>query len=144
MTQEIEITIIIKASPSVVWDFLTKPNLARHWMGEPEMGLEIMTDWKVGNPIMIRGFHHVKFENKGKILESEPDRVLKYDYLSSISRLPDKPENHTIIEFRLTPVNDQTSLTLALSNFPNESIFKHVDFYWKTTIGILKKVIERC
>lgn len=143
MIQRIDKTIQIKASLSVVWNTLTNPDLMSQWMGEPEMGLEILTDWKVGSAIIIRGFHHVKFENRGTVLEFEPNRVLKYDYLSSTSQLPDKQENHTVIEFRLTPDNDQTSLKLTLSNFPTESIFKHVDFYWRTTMGIIKDSAEQ-
>jgi uncharacterized protein YndB with AHSA1/START domain len=143
MTQQIEKTIHIKASPSIVWNTLTNPEVMKLWMGEPEMKIEIITNWKVGTPIVLKGFHHVKFENTGTILQFEPNRILKYDYLSSISRLPDKPENHTIIEFRLTPSENQTLLTLILSNFPTESIHKHINFYWTTTIEILKKLIER-
>lgn len=114
----------------------------KQWMGEPEMELDIIADWKVGSPIIIRGFHHIQFENKGYVLQFEPHRILKYDYLSSISRLPDKPENRTVIEFTLTPMEDHTSLTLTLSNFPTESIFKHVSFYWTTTLEVIKNTIE--
>ena len=143
MTQQIEDKIIIAAPSTTVWEYLTNPNLMKQWAGEPAMEIEISTDWKVGNPIVIKGFHHVHFENKGKILQFKPTSILKYDYLSSLSRLPDVSDNHTIIEFRLAPLKNQTSLTLTLSNFPDESIYKHVDFYWKTTIQILKNVIER-
>lgn len=145
MTQRIDKTIIIKAPPYTVWDTLTNPDMIRQWVGEPEMGIEIITDWKVGNPIVIKGFHHIKFENKGTVLHVEPNKVLQYNYLSSLSRLPDKPENYSIVEFRLAPapLENQTSLTLTLSNFPTETIFKHLDFYWKTTVEIIKKVIEK-
>ena len=143
MVQQLEKTIHIKESPSIVWETLTNPEAMKQWMGEPEMEIEINTTWKVGTPIIIKGFHHVKFENTGTVLQFEPGRILKYDYLSSISRLPDKPENHTIIEFRLTPSENQTTLTLILSNFPTESIHKHIDFYWTTTIETLRDWIER-
>ena len=142
MTQQIVNTITIRSRPNIVWDHLTDPHLMKQWMAEPEMGLEIATDWNVGHPIVTSGFHHVRFENKGKVLEFERDRVLKYDYLSTVSRLADKPENHTVVEFRLTPFESETSLTLTLSNFPTESIFKHVGFYWKSTLQILKRTIE--
>lgn len=133
---------MIQAGPSIVWKHLTDPGLMKQWMGEPEMELDIIADWKVGSPIIIRGFHHIQFENKGYVLQFEPHRILKYDYLSSISRLPDKPENRTVIEFTLTPMEDHTSLTLTLSNFPTESIFKHVSFYWTTTLEVIKNTIE--
>jgi uncharacterized protein YndB with AHSA1/START domain len=143
MTQKIEETIVINASLYTVWDTLTNTTLMKQWMGEPEMQLEVITDWKVGSPIVIMGFHHIQFENKGTVLHVEPNKHLKYDYLSSISRLPDQPENYTIIEFVLNPLEHQTVLTLTLSNFPTESIFKHVGFYWRTTIHMMKKLAER-
>ena len=143
MKQQIDIAIRINASPAMVWNTLIDPDLMKQWMGEPEMYLEIITDWKPGSPIVIKGFHHVNFVNTGTVLGFEPEKILRYNYLSSISRLPDKPENHTIVEFRLTPERDQTLLTLNLSNFPTESIFKHVDFYWRNTMGIIKDSIER-
>ena len=118
MAQRIEKTIIIKASPSAVWDTLTNPSMMNQWMGEPEMGTEIITDWKVGNPIVIKGIHHIKFENKGTVLQFESNKVLRYNYLSSLSRLPDKHENYSIIEFRLEPVENKTLLSLTLANFP--------------------------
>ncbi|MFA6059848.1 MAG: SRPBCC domain-containing protein [Taibaiella sp.] len=143
MMQKIEEAIVINASPYTVWDTLTNTALMKQWMGEPEMQLEITTDWKVGNPIVIKGFHHIKFENKGTVLYFEPNKSLKYDYLSSISRLPDRPENYTIIELALSPLENQTALTLTLSNFPTESIFKHIGFYWRTTIHLMKNFAER-
>ena len=115
----------------------------KQWMGEPEMKIEILTDWKVGGSIIIKGFHHTQFENKGTVLQFEPNLVLRYSHLSSLSRLPDNPENYSVIEFQLAPSEDQTLLTLVVNNLPIESIFKHFEFYWKVTIGIVKKFIEK-
>lgn len=143
MVQQFEKTLIINASPSTVWNALTDPHLLRQWMGAPEMKIEVITDWKAGGPIVIKGFHHVVFENKGTVLQFIPNHLLKYDYLSSLSRLPDTPENRTILEFILTPAGDQTTLSLTISNFPTDSIFKHINLYWRSTIEILKKFIER-
>lgn len=102
MTQRIEKSILIKSSPSAVWEALTNPDVMKQWMSEPEIEMEIFTDWKVGNPIVIKGFHHIRFENKGTVLQFEPGKVIQYNFLSSLSRLPDKPENYTSTEFRLT------------------------------------------
>ena len=143
MAQEIEKTIIIDASLSAVWDALINPHSIRQWMADPEIGLEVITNWQPGSPIVMHGFHHLKFENKGTVLQVEPNKLLQYNYLSSISRLPDKPGNYTIIQFRLEPLENQTSLTLTANNFPDEIIFRHVDFYWRGTLNILKKFIEK-
>lgn len=140
---QFEKTIQIQAHDSTVWNTLTDPKLMKQWMGESEMDIDIQTDWRINSPIVISGFHHAKFENKGIVLQYEPNRKLMYTHFSSLSRLPDKPENHSIIEFTLTPLENQTSLTLTISNFPTETIFKHLEFYWRTSLEMLKTFIEK-
>lgn len=140
--QHISETIIVNAQPSEVWHALTNPDMMPTWMGEPEMELKIHTDWKVNSPIVISGFHHVKFENNGVVLAYDEERKLSYSHLSSVSRLPDKPENHSILEFILTPIDRHTQLTLTIKNFPTESIFKHLAFYWKATVVAIKETVE--
>jgi uncharacterized protein YndB with AHSA1/START domain len=134
-------TVHINAPTSVVWETLTNPELMKKWMSETE--INILTDWKVGSPLVIRGLlHRVKFENKGTVLQFEPEKILRYTHLSSLSRLPDQPENYTILAFSLTAINRQTKLAFTAGNFPAESIYKHFRFYWNVTLEILKKMIE--
>jgi len=134
-------TVTINAPTSKIWEALTNPDLMKKWMSELE--IEILTDWKVGNLVVIRGkLHGIKFENKGRVLQFEPEKILQYSHLSSLSRLPDKPENYSVFDFRLTPKEDLTLLTLTVSNFPTESIFKHLAFYWNVTLEIFKRTIE--
>ncbi|WP_232825979.1 SRPBCC family protein [Chitinophaga alhagiae] len=142
MVQQIEKAVIINAAPRQVWNALTDPALVRQWMGGPEMNITVATNWQVGQPVTISGFHHLAFENKGTVLQFEPESLLKYDYLSSLSRLPDVPESRTILAFALTPQHEHTLLTLTLSNFPTEAIFRHVDFYWRGTLEILRRFVE--
>src|SRR5258705_7727868 len=112
-------TVHIDAPTSTVWEALTNPELMKKWMFETE--IEIITDWKVGGPIVIRGNLNGKhFENKGTVLQFEPSKILQYNHLSSLSRLPDKLENYSVLEFILAPLEDQTTLMLTLSNFPTE------------------------
>ena len=135
-------TIHIDAPPSKVWEALTTPELMKKWMSETE--IDILTDWKVGSPFTIRGrLHGIKFENKGIVLDFEKEKILRYSHLSSISRLSDKPENYSVFEFALTPIDDQTSLTFKASTFPTETIYKHLAFYWNVTLEILKRMIEQ-
>jgi uncharacterized protein YndB with AHSA1/START domain len=135
-------SLLISASSSRVWEFLTNPDLMKQWMGDPEMKIEILTDWRVGNPFIIKGFHHLQFENKGTILRFEPEKVFQYNYLSSLSNLADIPKNRTIITFTLVQKEEQTELTVEASNFPTEFIYKHLEFYWNGTIHLLKEVME--
>ena len=140
--QRFEKSIFVQATPATVWEALTSTESMQEWMGEPEMELEVMTDWNVGSPIIIRGSHNGGFENKGRVLQFDPCQTLVYSYLSSISELPDEPEHYTVIHFDLIPCENGTSLTLRCKNFPTESIFHHVRFYWNTTLEILKRWIE--
>ncbi|HEY4223201.1 MAG TPA: SRPBCC domain-containing protein [Myxococcota bacterium] len=132
-----EHAIEINAAPAAVWRALTEIAQMNLWLGEPSMMVDVVTDWVVGGPITIRGFHHVHFENTGTVLAFEPERLLRYSHLSSIARVPDVPENHAILEFRIAPVAAGTSLTLVLSRCHDEVTFKHLDFYWRVTLGIL-------
>ena len=143
VTQGVEHVVKIAASPGDVWRALTTPALMAAWMGEPEMQLEIDVDWRVGAAVEVRGVHHVAFRNTGTVLRVEPGRALAYTHLSSLSRLPDTPDNHTEIAFDLAAAGEGTSLTLTLNRFPTESIARHLDFYWRTTLGILKQALER-
>jgi hypothetical protein len=116
--------------------------MVTQWSGEPEMKIEVVTDWKINSPIIIRGFHHIRFENKGTVLQFDREKKLSYSHLSSVSRLPDKPENYSILEFNLTPSGKQTLLELIISNFPTETIRKHLEFYWRTTVVKIKRMAE--
>ncbi|WP_118952059.1 SRPBCC family protein [Taibaiella helva] len=138
----VEKPILIKAAPQQVWRLLTEPMLMLQWMGDPEMQLEVDTSWEVGTPFIIRGRHHIRFENRGTLLCYEPSRRLQYSQLSSLSRLPDLPEHYTLLDFILEPDGEDTLLTLTLSNFPTETIEKHLAFYWLATLHKIKKAAE--
>src|SRR5690606_15602797 len=134
--------IIINAPAREVWNALTNVQAMKKWMGDPAMELEILTTWETGSPIIIKGFHHTRFENKGTVLEYTVDQVVSYDFLSSVSRLPDTKENHTVLRFILTPDENSTTLALIISNFPTETIYQHLNFYWNGTLMLLKKHVE--
>ena len=139
----IEHTVAIDAPPEAVWHVLTDPAAMARWLGEPQMEVEVVPDWRDGGSLRIRGFHHARFENRGAVHRYDPPRRLCYTQLSSLSRLADEPQNHTVFDFRLRPEGSGTVLTLHISGFPTESIFKHLAFYWRVTVNILKQRAER-
>jgi len=107
--------------------------------------IEIVTTWEVGSPIIINVegvSYKTAFTNTGVVLQFLKDRVLEYSHLSSLSRLADEAENYTLIRFTLQPEEDHTLLELNLSNFPTESHYKHIDFYWTITLEVLKRFVE--
>lgn len=140
--QRIEKRILIEASRKTVWDYLTLPTLMKEWMGDEEMEIDILSDWKIGGSFVIKGFHHVLFENRGTILKLKPETVFEYEYLSSMSNLEDVPGNYTTISFHLEAKGDQTELRVETNNFPTFEIYKHLEFYWNGTLGIITRKIQ--
>lgn len=140
--QSLTTTQRIHAPPATVWQALTQPALIQQWLAQPEVGVSIHTDWTVGSPILITGFHHLPFQNRGLVLQVEPVKRLRYSQLSSLSELPDIPENYTIFDFQLSKIPEETLLTLTISQFATESIYKHVEFYWRITLVVLGRFIE--
>jgi uncharacterized protein YndB with AHSA1/START domain len=142
--REMKKAVTISASTSQVWLMLTSPDLMKKWMISDDIEISIITDWKVGSPMLIHGNMNGKyFENDGTVLQFEPEKTLQYSHRSSLSRLPDQPESYSIIGFELEAMEDQTILTLRLSNFPTESIYKHLALYWNVTLEVLKRTVEQ-
>jgi len=137
----VEKTITINALPLKVWKVLTTPELIKEWL--TDIGIEVISDFKVGNPIIFSGkWYGVKREDHGIILEFEPEILFRYSYWSKISRLPDAPENYTVMEFRLTSKEDQTILNLIHSNLTWETGWEHSNYYWGVTLTVIKKLAE--
>lgn len=135
--------ISINAPSAIIWEHLTTPHLMKQWMLDQNTELDIECDWQVGSSIVMKGkLHQVKIENWGTILECEWEKKLTYTHLSSISHLPDVPENYCTLSFELTPGEEGNTLALTISNFPTETIYKHLDFYWRGTLGVLKRRVE--
>jgi len=134
-------TIDISASAATIWEALTEPTQLQQWMTENR--LDITTTWQPGTPIIIRGTSpDHSFENRGTIMQFQPEAVLEYTHLSSLSQLQDAVENYTSIKFQLSPTENGTHLQITLSNFPTESIYRHFAFYWRIAIHSLKKYVE--
>lgn len=137
-------TIDIDVSPSLVWHALTDPHSMPAWMSDEP--LEVETNWAIGGPIILRGVLHgrLRFENRGVVQAFEPERTLRYTHWNTLSRrvLPDIPENHAVFSFSLAPSAGGTRLMLVLSNLADRAVYGHLDFYWDTTLVVLKRFCE--
>lgn len=47
MNETFTTTIAIRADPGKVWATLTDFELMNQWMGEPEINIQVSTDWKI-------------------------------------------------------------------------------------------------
>jgi uncharacterized protein YndB with AHSA1/START domain len=139
----IEITVVIAAPPMAVWRALTDPAAMRVWMGEPEMAIEVDTDWRPGSPIVISGEHHGPFRNRGIVLDAVPGALLRYTHLSSVSGLADVPEHYSAIAFALDAADGGTAVRLTVERFPTDTIYRHLNLYWRGTLDVFKAFVEQ-
>jgi uncharacterized protein YndB with AHSA1/START domain len=136
-------TITINAPTSEVWQAITNPDLLREWRS-PDKTSTVTSDWQAGRPIVFEGtWDRRKYFDQGTILQFEPERALEYNIWSKRARLPDAPENYTVVRFTLTPNEGGTTLNLTHTNFQNEAIYGHANFYWATALDRLRKLVER-
>ncbi|AFM14052.1 SRPBCC family protein [Turneriella parva] len=140
--QPILIEVDISAPVEKIWAFLTQPALMQKWMSPPKAEITVQTDWQIGNEIIISVFHDHYFQNKGQVIAFNPPRLLEYSHLSSLSNLPAESENFTYLRFVIEGARNGGRLALKISNFPTESVYQHMQFYWRGAIQILKSHIE--
>jgi uncharacterized protein YndB with AHSA1/START domain len=140
---QIEKTVVIAAPLAAVWDALTDPAAMCAWMGEPEMAIDVATDWRPGSAIVVSGVHHGPFRNQGIVLDFIPGTLLRYTHLSSVSALADVPEHYCVIAFELAAVAEGTAVRLTVERFATDVIFRHLDLYWRGTMELFKAFVER-
>ena len=132
-------TITINAPASKVWEALTKPEIIKKYF----FGSDIVTDWKVGSPIYYRGeWQGRSYEDKGKIVKFEPERLLVSTHWSPLSGVPDIPENYHTVTYSLSPANNATQLTLTQDNNATEEEKTHSEQNWNMVLAGLKKLLE--
>lgn len=76
------------------------------------------------------------------MLAIEPEKLLQYSYWSEMSRLPDTPQNRTVLTFVLESTGGKTRLTFRQENFHYEDEYKHANFFWNVVLFMMKKQIE--
>lgn len=132
-------TIDIQKGPAEVWRALVDPGLIKRYL----FGTEASSDWKVGSPITYRGQWEGKsYEDKGVILELEPNRLFASTYWSAFSGLPDAPENYNTVTYELAPVAGGTRLKVSQDNNPSEEGRSKAEANWRLVLQGLKEVVE--
>ena len=134
-------TVTIDAPQADVWDALTNPAKVKEYMH----GTEMSTDWKEGSPIYWRGEWKGKpYEDKGKVLEVKPQRLLKYTHWSPLGGSEDKPENYHTVVYELAGDDGKTTLTLRQDNNPTqEEAEKMAKNNWAPVLEGLKETAEK-
>jgi uncharacterized protein YndB with AHSA1/START domain len=129
----------INAPTSKVWDALTKPHLIKQYL----FGTEVTTDWQVGSPITYKGIWDGKaYEDKGKVLQIEIEELLVSTFWSSLSGLPDIPENYKTVRYELTTEGNGTRLTIIQDNNDSQEEANHSEQNWTMVLDGMKKLLE--
>ena len=102
-----EARIEIDASPREVWGALTEPDRVEQYM----FGTRVSTDWGVGSPIIWSGeWQGKRYQDKGEILEFQPEARLSYSHYSPLNGASDVPENYHTVTIELTPHDKGTTV----------------------------------
>lgn len=129
----------IHAPASKVWDAMTRPDLIKQYLFDTD----VISDWKEGSPITYKGEWEGKsFEDKGKILKLEPEKLLRSTHWSPLSGVPDTPENYHTVTYELSEKDGSTEVTISQDNNANEEERVHSEQNWKTVLDGMKKLLE--
>ena len=129
----------IDAPPDKVWEALTDPDQIKKYM----FGSQVETDWKPGSPIVWKGeYEGKKYEDKGEILEVEPERRLKVTHFSPLSGQEDAPENYHTLVYELEEHDGETRVSLSQDNNASEEAAEHSRANWEKMLAGLKQVVE--
>ena len=130
----------IDAPPDRVWAALTDPAQIKEYM----FGSEVVTDWKKGSSIVWKGkYEGEEYEDKGEIVEIEPQRQLKVTHFSPMSGREDRPENYHTLLYELEERGGRTRVSLSQDKNPTKEAAEHSRANWEKMLAGLKQVVER-
>ncbi len=140
-------TITINVPSSQVWDVLTNPEKTKIYM----FGCETVSDWNVGSELLWEGEYEGKkmVFVKGKIVNIEPNKLLKYTVIDPFASYPDIPENYLNVTYELTEQDGQTTLIVVQDGFETaaEGEKRYKDTYnngegWNPILVQIKEIAE--
>jgi uncharacterized protein YndB with AHSA1/START domain len=129
----------IEAPASRVWEALTDPEQIEQFM----FGSRVTTDWKPGSSIVWKGEYEGKpYEDKGQILEFEPERRLRMTHFSPMSGDEDVPENYHTLTYELEARNGSTRVSLTQDGNDTAEAAEHSQANWEKMLSGLKATVE--
>jgi uncharacterized protein YndB with AHSA1/START domain len=133
-------SITINADISKTWDAFVNPESIKQYM----FGTTVVTDWREGSAILWKGEWKGKpYEDKGVILAIKPGQMIRYSHFSPLSGVADVPENYHTVTVELSAEGNQTRVSLAQDNNPDEQARDHSRDNWATMLDTLKKFLEK-
>ncbi len=123
-----------------VWEALITPAMIQQYM----FGTNTVSSWEVGAPIVWRGEWEGKpYEDKGQILQLQPERLLQYSHFSPLAGKPDVPENYHTVTIELSTQGTGTGITLTQDNNATTDEQAQAEQNWGMMLDGLKKFLEK-
>ncbi|WP_315789220.1 SRPBCC family protein [Fischerella sp. JS2] len=131
--------LLINASPSVLFDALTKSDKIIQYFPLKE----VVSTWEVGSEILFKGSHEGRdFIDYGKIEILSPNQKFQYTYWSDNHNTDRVPENYLTICYTLHEVDNRTNLELEHKNFKSEKMYFEMLNVWDFLLSNLKNFVE--
>ena len=131
--------VTISAPIARVWDALVNPEVIKRYM----FGATVVSDWQVGSPIVWKGEWKGKpFEDKGRILEIQQGKRLRYSHFSPLSGAPDRPENYHTVTIEVDGRDGTVQVDLSQDHNPSEKARDESQRNWNAMLEGLKKTVE--
>jgi uncharacterized protein YndB with AHSA1/START domain len=131
--------IDIAAPASAVWEALTDPERIKQYF----LGATVETDWRPGSPITWSGeYNGQPYQDKGTVIEVQPEHLLILTHFSPMTGQPDLPENYHTITYRLAERDDKTNLSLSQDNNGSEDEVEHSRATWQSMLEAIKTLVE--
>lgn len=131
--------VVIHASQGRVWQALTEPDLIEKYL----FGTHVETDWQPGSPIVYRGeWQGQAYEDKGVVLEVQPERRLVSTYWSSLSGVPDEPAYYKTVTYELAPEGDGTRVSVTQDNNASPEEAEGSSQNWDRVLQGMKAALE--
>jgi uncharacterized protein YndB with AHSA1/START domain len=138
-------TITLNAEVAKVWEALTKPEWTKKYM----FGTEVISDWKVGSPILWKGTlqGEGKILVKGSIEKIEAGKLLQFTTFDPNAKYTDVPSNYVQATYELTPKLGKTVLSITQGDYARvedgKKRFTDADGGWNQTLNALKALVEK-
>lgn len=127
------------ATPDEVWNGLTDPTIIAKYM----MGAKVDSDWKERGSITWSGeFKGNSYKDRGKVLEVEPGKLLRYTHASGSSGAKDKPYAEHVVNIELHARGKGTEVMLTQDNNASGEAQLEAEKNWSTMLNGLKEVVE--
>jgi uncharacterized protein YndB with AHSA1/START domain len=132
--------ILIDAPPGVLFDALTNSDKIIQYYPLKE----VMSTWKVGDEIILKGTYGDKdFTDYGIIEVLSPDKQFQYRYWSDNHGTDRSPENYLTLCYTLDAIDGGTHLRLEHKNLQSEKMYLEMLKAWDFLLSNLKNFVEK-